>query len=105
MVDPANNWGDILGGYDISGATKFSFWAKANKKNVNATVGFGLIGSDKPYPDTAKKSIKVKLGTKWKKHTIKLKKLDLSCIRSGLTIFSQSYGSPQDIYIDDVVFE
>ena len=28
FVDPANDWGDILGGYDISGATTLSFWAK-----------------------------------------------------------------------------
>ncbi|MEW4923253.1 glycoside hydrolase family 2 TIM barrel-domain containing protein [Algibacter sp. 2305UL17-15] len=105
LVDPANDWGEILGGYDLTGATKFSFWAKASKKNVTATIGFGLIGKDKPFPDTAKKSIEVKLGTTWKKYSIKLKKLDLSCIRSGLVVFSSSYGSPQDIYLDDVIFE
>jgi len=105
FVDPANDWGTILGGYDISGAKKFSFWAKASKKNVIATIGFGLIGNDKPFPDTAKKSKEIKLTTKWKKYTINTKKLDLSCIRSGLVIFSMSYGSSQDIYIDDVVFE
>ena len=105
FVDPVNDWGTILGGYDISGAKTFSFWAKASKKNVVATIGFGLIGKDKPFPDTAKKSIEIKLKTKWKKYTINLKKLDLSCIRSGLVLFSSSYGSPQDIYLDDVVFE
>ncbi|PWH83698.1 hypothetical protein DIS18_03845 [Algibacter marinivivus] len=105
LVDPANDWGDILGGYNFTGATKFSFWAKASKKNVTAKIGFGLIGKDKPYPDTAKRVIEVKLGTKWKKYTINLKKLDLSCIRSGLVLFSSSYGSYQDIFIDEVVFE
>jgi len=105
FVDPPNDWGEMLGGFNISGAKKFSFWAKASKKHIIATIGFGLIGKDKPYPDTAKESIEIKLSTKWKKHTINLKKLDLSCIRSGLVLFSQSYGSPQDIYIDDVVFE
>lgn len=105
LVDPANDWGEILGGYDVSGAKKFSFWAKASKKSVTATIGFGLIGRDKPFPDTAKKSIEVKLTTKWKKHSISTKKLDLSCIRSGLTIFSSSFGSGQDLFIDDVVFE
>ena len=105
LVNPANDWGDILGGYDISGAKTFSFWAKSSKKNVTATIGFGLIGKDKPFPDTAKKSIKVKLTTKWKKYSINTKKLDLSCIRSGLTLFSSSYGSPQTIYLDDVVFD
>ena len=56
FVDPPNDWGENLGGYEIKGAEKFSFWAKANKKNVTATIGFGLIGNDKPFPDTAKKN-------------------------------------------------
>ncbi len=105
LVDPANDWGEILGGYNFTGATKFSFWAKASKKNVTATIGFGLIGKDKPFPDTAKKSIEVKLTTKWKKYSINIKKLDLSCIRSGFVLFSSSSRSTQDIYIDNVVFE
>jgi len=105
FVDPANDWGDILGGYDISGATTFSFWAKANDHNIKATIGFGLIDKDKPFPDTSKKSKEIVLHTEWKKYTIKIKKMDLSCIRSGLVIFSSSHGFPQDIYIDDVVFE
>ncbi len=105
LVDPANDWGEILGGYDITGATKFSFWAKASKKKVKATIGFGLIGKNKPFPDTAKKSKEIILTTKWKKYTIKIKKLDLSCIRSGLVLFSSNYQSTQDIYFDDVVFE
>ena len=68
-------------------------------------MGFGLIDKDKPYPDTAKKAIDIVLTTKWKKYTIKTKKLDLSCIRSGLVIFSSSNGFPHAIYIDNVVFE
>jgi hypothetical protein len=72
---------------------------------LTATIGFGMIGQDKPFPDSAKKSIEVKLNTKWKKYTINVKKLDLSCIRSGLVLFSSSNGTPQDIYIDNVVFE
>jgi len=105
LVDPANDWGEILGGYDISGAKTFSFWARANFDDVSATIGFGLIGKDKSFPDTAKKSLKIKLTDEWKKFTIKTKKLDLSCIRSGLVLFSNGNGYPYKIYIDDVVFE
>lgn len=105
LVDPANDWGEILGGYELSGATKFSFWAKASKNDVYATIGFGLIGKDKPFPDTAKISKEIKLSTKWKKYTLKIKKADMSCIRSGLVLFSQAYNWPQTIYIDEVVFE
>ncbi len=103
--DPANDWGDILGGYDIHGAKTFSFWAKANAWDVKATVGFGLIDKDKPFPDTAKKSMSVVIDKQWKKYTIKIKREDLSCIRSGFVLFSNGNGSPYEIYIDDIVFE
>ena len=107
FVDPKNDWGTILGGYEIEGAKKFSFWAKSDKENVVATIGFGLIDKDKPFPDTAKKSKEIKLTTKWKKYTFNVKRLDLSCIRSGLVLFSSGnpYRMPQNIYIDEVVFE
>ncbi|MFK7972383.1 MAG: glycoside hydrolase family 2 TIM barrel-domain containing protein [Bacteroidia bacterium] len=105
LVDPANDWGDILGGYNISGAKTFSFWAKASDTQIKATIGFGLIGKDQKFPDTGKKSVEIALTKEWKRYTIKTKKLDLSCIRSGLVIFSSSNGFRHDIFIDDVVFE
>jgi len=105
FVDPANDWGEILGGYDISGANKFSFWAKVDDGKLKATIGFGLIDTDKPYPDTDKISKEFVLTDEWKKYTIKTQKLDLSCIRSGLVIFSNGNGFPHAIYLDDVVFE
>lgn len=103
MVDPANDWGDILGGYDISGAKTFSFWAKANITNVKINVGFGLIESDKPYTDSAKKMQEIVLTKSWKKYTLKTKGLDLSCIRSGFVLFSTADGFDHEIYIDDIV--
>lgn len=72
---------------------------------MTAKIGFGLIEKDKPFPDTGKQSIEVKLTNEWKKYTIKLKKVDLSCIRSGLVIFSSSNGYTFDVYLDEVVFE
>lgn len=105
FVDPKNDWGNILGGYEIEGAKKFSFWAKSDFDGVYATIGFGLIDKDKPFPDTAKKSKEIKLTSKWKKYTLKIKRADLSCIRSGLVLFSSSRGFSQNIYIDEVVFE
>lgn len=105
LVDPPNDWGGNLGGFDITGAKKFSFWAKANKKQLKATIGFGLIDKDKPFPDTAKKSIEVILTDEWKKYTINVKRLNLSCIRSGLVLFSSASYEPHTIYLDNIVFE
>ncbi len=105
FVDPPNDWGDILGGYDITGAKKFSFWAKAKDMNIQTTIGFGLIDKDKPFPDTDKKSTDVVITTEWKQFSIKTKKLDLSCIRSGFVLFSSADGFSHEIFIDNVVFE
>ncbi|MCO6490392.1 MAG: hypothetical protein J5I98_18400 [Phaeodactylibacter sp.] len=105
FVDPANDWGDILGGYDLTGAKTFRFWAKASMDGVKATIGFGLIDKDKPFPDTGKKSVDVVLTTEWKQYAIKTRKVDLSCIRSGLVLFSSSDGFSHEIFLDDVVFE
>lgn len=105
LVDPANDWGDILGGYDISGAKKFSFWAKAGFSGVKATVGFGMIGPDKKYPDSTKKTKEIVLTDQWKKYTFKIKKEDLSCIRSGFVFFAGTDGFDHTIYLDDIVFE
>lgn len=105
FVDPANDWGDILGGYNISGATTFSFWVKASYQNLKIKVGFGLIESDKPFPDTSKEIIDVTLSDEWKKYTIKTKRLDLSCIRSGFVLFANGGGMTHQIFIDEIVFE
>ncbi len=105
FVDPADDWGDILGGYNISGAEIFSFWAKANITNVKINVGFGLIDDDKTYPDTAKNMQEIVLTKNWKQYTIKTKRLDLSCIRSGFVLFSSPEGFDHEIYIDDIVFK
>ncbi|MEL7249197.1 MAG: glycoside hydrolase family 2 TIM barrel-domain containing protein [Bacteroidota bacterium] len=105
LVDPADDWGEKLGGYDLTGASTFSFWARASSSKVRATIGFGLIGDDQPFPDTARQSMEIQLSTRWQQYSIDLSGLDLSCIRSGLVIYSGGTGSAHKIYFDDVVFE
>lgn len=106
FVDPANDWGDILGGYDISGAETFSFWAKASYDNLKANIGFGLIEEgDKPFYDSSKKLVELTLTNKWEKYSIKTKRLDLTSIRSGFVIFTSGQGMSHTIYIDEIVFE
>ncbi|MFT6856426.1 MAG: hypothetical protein ACJA0X_002405 [Cyclobacteriaceae bacterium] len=104
FVDPPNDWGNMRGGFDLSGAKKFSFWAKADDDNTKVTMGFGLI-ENKPFPDSAKKSMEIVLGTEWKKYSINVKKMDLSCIRTGFVMFGAADGFNQSIYVDEIVFE
>ncbi len=105
LVDPPDDWGDKPGGYNVTGAKKFSFWAKASSDNVLGTFGYGLIDKGKPYYDTDKKSIKITLTTEWKKYEIDISKVDLRCIRSGFVIYSGGNGESFSIWIDDVLFE
>lgn len=105
LVDPPNDWGEILGGYDISGAKKFSFWAKADTDELITTIGFGLVGKDKPFPDSAVTSVEITLTNKWKRYSINIKKLNLSCIRSGLVVVAKGKGYRYSIWLDDIVFE
>jgi hypothetical protein len=45
------------------------------------------------------------LGTEWKKYSINVKKMDLSCIRTGFVMFGAADGFNQSIYVDEIVFE
>ena len=51
--NPPNNWGDQDGGYDLSGATALELWARGEYGGEKISIGVGLIGNDKPYPDSA----------------------------------------------------
>jgi hypothetical protein len=78
---PANDWGDVPGGLDLTGARKLSFWARGAKGGEEVNFLFGLIGKEKPYSDSATGKIeKVKLTTAWKQYSIDVAGLDLSHI-------------------------
>ena len=105
FVDPANDWGARPGGYSVKGAKKYVFWAKCNVENVQATIGFGMIGDENPYYDTEKKSIKIPLSLDWTKYEIELEESDLRCIRTGFTLYSAGVGEPFSIWVDDISFK
>ena len=104
LVDPPNDWGDKAGGYDWSGATKLTFWARASAQ-VEGSVGFGMIGDDKKYHDSAKKSLDLEFPAYWKQYQIDLNGLDLSCIKTGLIFYLGGIGEPYSVWIDGVVVE
>lgn len=83
---------------------RWSFYINDQLFNVKG-VTFGLIEDDQPYPDSDIELIEVKLTNEWKKYSIKTKRSDLSCIRSGFVIFTGGEGLSHQIYIDDIVYE
>ncbi len=96
----------VAGGYDLTGAKKLTFWARGKEGGEKIDFGVGILGSDKPYPDTVKAKLEgVKLKKDWKRYTIKLKGKDLTRVKSGFFWTLGGRGRPVTFYLDDVRFE
>jgi predicted small lipoprotein YifL len=105
--DPANNWGNMKGGYDITGAKKLTFWARGDKGGEIITE-FKIGGINGEHSDTASASIgPVTLGTDWKEYTIDLKNEDLSVVIGGFAFVISSMENPNGatFYLDDIAYE
>ncbi len=98
-LNPANNWGQRKGGFNLTGAQKLTFWAKGEKGGEQIqefTVG-GIGGN---YPDSDTIVIgPVILTPEWKKYTIDLRGRDLSYISGGF-----SWTTSEDVNSDSCTF-
>lgn len=104
--NPANNWGDQSGGFNLTGAKKFTFWARGKKAGPVITFGFGLIGADKTYHDTAKGKLKVTLTRHWKQYSISLKGKDLKRIVVGFFwTAAPADGKAFTFYLDKIEYQ
>ncbi|MFC1658887.1 hypothetical protein ACFL1D_05850 [Candidatus Omnitrophota bacterium] len=108
---PANNWGTKKGGFDLSGMTKLTFWAKG-KEGGEVIQKFGVggigMGKDVPYPDSSiVENGPIELTDAWKQYTINLSGCDLSYINGGFfwTITSDSNLGGASFYLDEIKFE
>lgn len=103
---PANDWGDVPGGFDLSAAKKLTFWARGAKGGETVTFSYGLIGPEKKYPDSDKgETGKVKLSKGWQQFTIDLTGKDVSHIKTGFCWVVAGNGQPITFYLDDIKFE
>ena len=103
--NPADDWGDKPGGFDLSGAKKVTFWARGAKGGEKLEVGFGLLDRDKKYYDTAKSKINVTLTSDWKQYEIPIGDVDLSRIKTGFYWTGAATGEPFTFYLDDVQWQ
>lgn len=108
--NPAQDWGDQPGGYDLTGAKRLTFQARGENGGEEISFGFGTIGKEKRYHDTAKRSLgKVTLSRDWQAYEIKLDNIktpeDLSRIKTGFLFSTASNGQPITFYLDDVRWE
>ncbi len=100
--NPANNWGDKPGGWNLSGAKTLSFWARGAKGSETVTFLFGLVGKGKPNADTASGKTEVHLSKAWKQYTISLKGRNMAHIITGFAWTLAASGSPETFYLDDI---
>jgi glycosyl hydrolase family 2 len=103
--DPPNDWGTRPGGYDLSRATRLVFWARGARGGERVTFGYGLIGIDKRFHDSASDRLEITLGREWQRYVIDLAGRDLSCIKSGFLWTLQAQSQPLTFFLDDVRYE
>lgn len=107
--NPPDNWGDRKGGYNLSGATRLTFWAKGELGGERIEeFRVGGIGASSMYPDTDAASIgPVILGNQWKQYSIDLRGRDLSHISGGFAWVANVDANPHHctFYLDSISYE
>ncbi|MGB5415966.1 MAG: hypothetical protein WBN01_15090, partial [Polyangiales bacterium] len=103
--NPPNNWGDQEGGFDLTGAKYLELWARGEYSTEKISIAVGLLGEDKAHPDSGKTTAEdIVLTYEWKRYRIRLKKLDLSSIKTGFVVVLSGQGSPVTVYLDSIRF-
>lgn len=107
--NPPDNWGDRKGGYNLTGASKLTFWAKGEMGQERIEeFRVGGMGASRMYPDTDTAFIgPVLLTNEWKQYTIDLRGKDLSYISGGFSWVANVESNPHHctFYLDDIRFE
>ena len=105
--NPANNWGSRKGGFDLTGATKLTFWARGENGGERIEE-FKMGGITGQYPDSDVAGIGPVILTKeWKQYTIDLRGKDLSYVSGGFAWSTNLDVNPDGatFYLDDIVYE
>jgi hypothetical protein len=104
--DPANDWGEQPGGWNLTGAKKLTLWARGEKGGEIVSFKFGILGADKKHPDSAGGELEeITLAKDWTQYTIDLAGKDLTCIKTGFAWTLRGQGQPVTFYLDDIRFE
>ena len=108
-LNPADNWGDRKGGFNLNGAIKLIFWAKGEKGGERIEeFKIGGVGFGREYPDTDTAVIgPVILSNEWREYTIDLRGKNLSYISGGFAWVANADNNPQGcvFYLDHIYYE
>jgi hypothetical protein len=105
--NPSNNWGTVDKGFDLSKATKLTFWARGAKggERVEEFKIGGIMGE---FSDSDSASIgPVILNKEWTQYSIDLKGKDLSYIIGGFCWTTNIDVNPDGaiFYLDEIKYE
>ncbi len=104
---PANNWGDKMGGFDLTGYKRLTFWAKG-LKGGERIAEFKVGGITGEHGDSDSMSIgPVELTKEWKKYTIDLADRNMSHIIGGFCWSASRDDNPDGLtlMLDEIRFE
>lgn len=106
---PENNWGTVPdAGFDLSGVSQLTFWARGELGGEVAEFKVGGIGG--PYPDSLQPAVStgpLVLSNIWQQYTIDLTGKDLSYVIGGFAWVTDQASNPNGatIYLDDIRYE
>ena len=104
--NPPNDWGNLPGGWDVTGAKRLTFWARGDAGGEIVSFEFGVLGKDKKFFDTGRGKLeKVSLTREWKQYSIDVAGQDLSRIKTGFVFVLAGQDRPVIFYLDAIRFE
>lgn len=103
--NPPDNWGEMDGGYDLTGAKELEVWARGEYGGEHISIGVGLLGDDRDYPDSGQAKVDgIALTREWQRYRVPLKRVDLSSIKTGFVVTVTGRRTPVTIYLDSIRF-
>ena len=104
---PGHNWGEVVGGFDLTKARKLTFWAKG--ETGRETVEF-MVGMEQAQSAVSRDSLRtttgpIRLKKEWKKYTIPIEEMDRSRLITGFLFRIEGQGKPVVFFLDDIQFE
>jgi hypothetical protein len=107
--EPENNWGSIKNaGYNLTGATGISFYAKGENGGEKVKFFAGGINDKASYPDSFKiPDVVITLEPGWKEYRIDLTSKDLSHVIGGFGLALASTENPDGatFYLDNIAYD
>ena len=107
-LNPLNNWGTVKGGYDLTGKTSLTFWARGAKGGERISQFVAGAVEVNQYQDSSTTWLSgVTLTREWKQYKIDLTGKDLSSISGGFGLIILAASNPDGcvFYLDDIKYE